>query len=184
MTVPSDDAKYRSLFEENYALMRDYCLRRLSTDDTNDALADIFLVAWRKFASIPAGDDARLWLYGVARNVVANQQRSGARRSRLQSRLKQLADRTLEPGTETQVIRRSQDEELLRAVGRMNPEEQELLRLKMWEELGHAEIGIVFGISAHAVDMRLSRATKKLAKLVRQPTARVNPRPITEGGER
>ena len=184
MTVPSADARYRTLFEEYYPLMRNYCLRRLSVDDTNDALAEIFLVVWRKIDAVPPGEEARLWLYSVARNVVANQRRSRVRRSRLQARMEEFIDRSPEPGVEAVVVRRSQDAELIAALERLKHDDQELLRLKIWDELSHTEIGAVFGISAHAVDMRVRRATKKLARLLHSINPRGNPRPIVKGGER
>lgn len=65
--TPSANARFRNLYEEYYDAMRDYCLRRLPSDDTNDALAEIFMVVWRRLNSVPDGDQARLWLFGVAR---------------------------------------------------------------------------------------------------------------------
>lgn len=33
------------------------------------------MVAWRRLAEVPDGDESLLWLYGVARNVVRNHRR-------------------------------------------------------------------------------------------------------------
>jgi DNA-directed RNA polymerase specialized sigma24 family protein len=38
-------------------------------------VAETFAIAWRRVDAIPAGDQARLWLYGVARNVLAEHRR-------------------------------------------------------------------------------------------------------------
>jgi RNA polymerase sigma-70 factor (ECF subfamily) len=44
-------------------------LRRTdNADDAADVIAETFLTAWRRLDEIPAGDQARLWLYGVARH--------------------------------------------------------------------------------------------------------------------
>jgi RNA polymerase sigma-70 factor (ECF subfamily) len=181
--VPSSDVRFRSLYEKNYADVRAFCLRRLATDEANDAAAEIFIIAWRKLAKVPEGKAGRLWLYGVARNVVAHQHRSRSQAKRLQSKLQQTAERLpYEPVTETVVVRRSQDEAVLTALDRLKSDERELVRLKMWEELTHAEIGEVFGISAHAVDMRVQRVGKKLAKLLELKRI-VRPHPITKAGE-
>jgi RNA polymerase sigma factor (sigma-70 family) len=80
------------------------------------------------------------------------------------------------------VVQRSDDRAVHSALNRMKREERELIRLKMWEALTHAEIGSVFGISAHAVDMRLQRAGKKLARML-SAMSDVRPHPIREGGE-
>jgi DNA-directed RNA polymerase specialized sigma24 family protein len=59
-----------------------YCTWRAgSANDAQDAAAEVFLPAWRRLEALPAGDAARVWLYGTARRVIANQRRS-ARRSR------------------------------------------------------------------------------------------------------
>src|SRR2546426_1943597 len=41
------------------------------------------LVAWRRIGDVPTDGTARLWLYGVARRVLANHHRSSGRRERL-----------------------------------------------------------------------------------------------------
>ena len=88
--------------------------------------------------------------------------------------------------TETVVVRRSEDARLLKAIGTLRPSDQELVRLKAWEELSHADIGEILGVSSHAVDMRLNRALKKVGKVMR-PAKRMmlnSPRPVEEVGER
>ena len=182
-TVPSSDARFRKLYEEHYADIRSYCLRRLPVEAANDAAAEIFIVAWRKLDKVPEGAAARLWLFGVARNVVAHQHRSRSQVKRLRSKLAQTADRNVNAApAESIVVRRSEDQAVLEAVDRMKSDDRELIRLKMWEELSHAEIGEVFGISAHAVDMRLQRAGKKLARMLSAKKG-VRPQANPEGGE-
>ena len=66
-----------------------YVLRRVErAEDAGDVVAETFLVAWRRMDKVPAGDEARLWLYGVARRQLANQRRGELRRSRLADRLR------------------------------------------------------------------------------------------------
>ena len=174
------------MYEENYDALRDYCLRRLPTDDASDALADTFLVAWRRLDDVPAGGQARLWLFGVARRVVSTMQRGNRRRFRLTAKSMAQADTgAVTIDTETVVVRRSEDARLLEAIGTLRPSDQELIRLKAWEELSHSDIGEVLGISSHAVDMRLNRALKKVGKVMRPSTLKMldSPRPVEEGGE-
>lgn len=171
------------LYEEHYADIRAYCLRRLSVEAANDAAAEIFVVAWRKLDSAPDGLSARLWLFGVARNVVAHHHRSHFQAKRLQTKLERTAPRAVERTTpETVVVRRSQDQAVLDALDRLRPDDRELVRLKVWEELSHAEIGEVLGISPHAVDMRMHRAGKRLARLL-SATPGIRPHAIPKGGE-
>jgi len=174
------------MYEENYDAMRDYCLRRLPSDDANDALAETFLVAWRRLDDVPTGEQARLWLFGVARRVVSTTQRGNRRRFRLTAKSMAQADTgAVTIDTETVVVRRSEDARLLQAIGTLRPSDQELIRLKAWEELSHSDIGEVLGISSHAVDMRLNRALKKVGKVMRPSKLKMldSPRPVEEGGE-
>src|SRR5215472_12223538 len=65
--------RFEALYTANHAPILGFALRRTaSPDDAADILAETFLTAWRRLDELPAGDDARLWLYGVARRVLAN----------------------------------------------------------------------------------------------------------------
>ena len=181
---PSQDARLNELVATHRNAITGYCYRRLHRDDVNDAVADVFLIAWRKINQAPAGDEALLWLYGVARNVVHNHNRSARRRRRLAAKMASLAPSTI-PDPEVQVVRRDEDQRLLTAVDRLKPTEQELLRLRAWEELSLAEIGEVVGLSTRAVESRLARIRKRLAVLLEQEERRhiaQTPRLVEKGG--
>ncbi len=69
---------------------RDYCRRRLASDLVDDAVAETFLTAWRRLADVPVGEQALVWLYGVAYRMIGHQWRSTARRRRLETRLRSV----------------------------------------------------------------------------------------------
>ena len=77
--------RFEEMFTEHYAAVRGYALRRTSADAAQDAVAETFLVAWRRLDDVPP--DALPWLFGVARRVLANQRRSAARSEALEERL-------------------------------------------------------------------------------------------------
>src|SRR5580692_1766293 len=62
--------------------------RTENPDDAADVIAETFLTAWRRLDAVPPGDEARLWLYGVARRVLANYRRGERRRAVLADRLR------------------------------------------------------------------------------------------------
>ena len=157
------EALFERLFADNHEAIRRYCRRRLPGDAAEDAAADVFVVAWRRISDVPTGDDALLWLYGVARNVVARSRRGDRRRDRLSAKVRSLGEAPEEPA-ETVVIRNEDERLLLEALWRLRPDDQEVLRLKAWEDLSHSEIATVLGISVSAVDARASRAMKRLAR--------------------
>ena len=148
-------------------------------------MADVFLVAWRRIDNAPEGDDARLWLYGIARNVVKNVDRSIRRRSRLRGRLGGLAANA-DPTPEAVVIRRAEDEEVLRKLEDLRPIDREVLRLSVWEQLGNNEIATVLDIEPHAVTMRLRRARSRMARSLGievPPPSSFRPQPANKRGE-
>jgi RNA polymerase sigma-70 factor (ECF subfamily) len=156
------DERFRQLYESQLDDLKVYCLRRLGRDEAEDALAEIFAVAWRKLEKVPAGNEARLWLYGVARNVVRNSMRSARRRARLGNRVSGISDPP-RPGPAETTITRSEHADVLVALSKLRPGDQELLRLHAWEELSRSEIASVFDISISAVDMRLHRAIARMS---------------------
>jgi RNA polymerase sigma-70 factor (ECF subfamily) len=79
-------------------------------------------------------------------------------------------------------VRRAEDARVIRAMGALKEDDREVLRLKLWEELSHADIRAILGVSAHAVDMRVRRATKRLGKRL-GPSSTLQRRAIAEGGE-
>jgi RNA polymerase sigma-70 factor (ECF subfamily) len=179
--VPSEapEAEFRALFDQHYRDIAAYFARRLGFDEALDAADDVFVVAWRRLDNIPTGSEARRWLFGVARNVLGNRRRSRFRAGRLLARLRGLGRDPGDPGPEPQLIRREQDQEVLDALATLSPAEQELLRLAVWEELSHREIGEILGCSRKAVDTRVYRAMHHLARAV-DPSGHVRGRRAAE----
>ncbi len=180
--IPSTDETFSSLFAAHHQELHAYCLRRLPVDDANDAAAEIFLTAWRRLKEIPSGDEARLWLYGVARNVVRNWTRSGRRRLRLVAKVGSLAPPRPE-APDIRVIRSEEHQEVIDAIANLRDSDQEVVRLKIWEGLSNAEVGVILDITDRAVEARYTRSIKKLHKLLAAPTATTTSSPFSSDRE-
>jgi RNA polymerase sigma-70 factor (ECF subfamily) len=84
----NDSERFKALYVAHSREVFAYALRRLRNPDTAaDVMAEVFTVAWRKLNAVPNDDSAKLWLFGVARNVVRNQERGIRRRTNLAARL-------------------------------------------------------------------------------------------------
>jgi RNA polymerase sigma-70 factor (ECF subfamily) len=117
--------------------------------------ARTFLVAWRRLDEVPDGEEARLWLYGVARRALANQRRGDQRRTALAERLRtELATAPAAYESESRLG------EIVDARASLTEGERELLRLEGWEALDVGQIATVLGISHNAVRIRLHRSTR------------------------
>ncbi len=152
--------RFRVVYDATYDGIVAYCRRRAPAPMVEDAVAETFMVAWRRLDAIPPGDEARLWLYGVARRVLANQRRGDVRRQRLTVRARGDAARRLIPADADAGAERL--EAVQGALERLNEDDQELVRLVAWEQLTNAEVATVLGCSTNAVAVRLHRARRRL----------------------
>ena len=155
----TDEERFAHLYGEHGRDVLAYALRRTpGPEDAADVVAETFLIAWRRLSDVPAGAEARLWLYGVARRTLANQRRGERRRLRLGERLRgDLKDMAV-PG----LTASDTGSPLLVGLSRLDEEDRELLLLVGWEELAPAEAARVVGASAVAVRSRLHRARRRL----------------------
>ena len=155
--------RFTELYREQGRAILEYALRRATDpEDAADVVAETFLVAWRRLGEVPIGDGARLWLYGVARLVLANSARAERRRTRLGQRLAEALRTELTAQPEP----RGQAAEVLRAIGGLGEEDRELILLVSWEELGPGEAARVLGISSPAARSRLHRARCRLKTIL------------------
>lgn len=154
---------FRRLYGEHFDAVLGFALRRVDRpEDAADVTADTFLVAWRRHGHVPAGDEARPWLYAVARRVLANHRRGDGRRSALGDRLRrQLA--VVVPDLSDEVCHRA---DVVAAMERLSGRDQEVLQLHLWEGLEPREIAEVLGLTTVVVRPRLSRARTRLRALL------------------
>ena len=176
-----DDALFRELYRGCYRPIRDYCRRRLPHDVVDDAVAEVFLTAWRRLGDVPDGDAALLWLYGVAYRVIGHERRSTARRRRLDARMQSAvcgpasaADERAVEGDECRTV--------LGAVAGLNETDAEVLLLVAWERLSVGDIAAVLQIAPNAVAQRLHRARRNLGREYRRLQARSISTPISPTG--
>lgn len=153
--------RFRAIYVSNYARVLGYALRRTeSPDDAADVVAETFLAAWRRLEDVPPGEETRLWLYGVARRVLANQRRGSVRRTRLGERLRRelTVRQTNAAATEDEQLGRFQA-----VFDSLRPRDQEVLALVAWEGLRTEELAKVLGCSSNAAKILLHRARKRFA---------------------
>lgn len=130
--ISGRDVPFERLYVAHHRAVLAYCARRVSRWDAWDAAAEVFVVAWRRIDDVPAADDARAWLIGVAFRVLANQRRSAGRRARLLERASR--DRAWAPMPDEQLLRNEEDREVIDAVSRLSRTDQEIILLNLWEE--------------------------------------------------
>ena len=147
--------RFDALYQSYSADIVAYCKWRAgSVSDAQDAVAEVFLTAWRRLDDVPAGDAARVWLYATARRMLANQRRSSRRRAALAERLAVAAPAQQQSSD-------SEEHIVHKALGRLGSLDREVLLLSEWEGLSPAEIASVLRCPKVTARGRLHRARRR-----------------------
>ena len=150
-------AKFEALWDAHYEAVVAYAARRIGVDGAQDVAEETFLTAWRRREHDVAND--RAWLLGVARKTIATRQRSAKRLTAVEQELG--------------VLQRSHDDPVdvgvplvLDALGRLSPKDREALILVYWDGLSQTEGASVAGVPKPLFATRLSRARRRLRRLM------------------
>lgn len=171
MAEDERERRFRMLYRQHYPMLLAYALRR-SPDpaDAHDAVADTFLVLWRRYADAPVNDEeVLLWLYGIARRVLNNRHRTRQRQERVAQRFAELL--TEGPDLEEIAAHRRDARRLLNALLALSEQDRELLMLATWERLPTSDLAAVLACSENAAAIRLHRARKRLTEVYEKENA-------------
>lgn len=156
------EAAFRVAYDEHLPEIWRFVRRRTDgAEDADDVTADVFAVAWRRRHELPPGDESRMWLYGVARRVLANQQRSARRRQRLHLRVADAATTTLDRSPDP--ADGPDGDALWHALSTLHDDDRELLLLRSWDGLAVTDLAALLGCTPNAASLRLHKARQRLA---------------------
>lgn len=160
--------RFEEVYRATYEQILGYVSRRCpSPEDAADVVAETYTVAWRRVTEIPPGDQARLWLYGVARRTLANHARGERRRALHLAQLRAQTDRLFAAHAEGDTGSRGVRE----AFEQLSDDDREVLSLAHWEGLDPGGIAAVLGCSRNAVRIRMHRARKRFARALEDASA-------------
>jgi RNA polymerase sigma factor (sigma-70 family) len=155
-----DDEQFTQLYAETSQDLLAFLLRRCSTpDEAADCLAETYRIAWEKRNRIPGGDEARPWLFGIARNV-SRRERVSQERAAATSRELALAAEKSNP------ITSPEDSAIATALSELSPLDQEIIMMLSWDGLAPREVASILGLSPNAVRIRAHRARTRLRVLL------------------
>lgn len=169
-----EERRFTNLMVEVGPSLLAYFERRVGPDGA-DLLAETMTTAWKRRRSLPAeAEPARMWLFGVARNLLRNAHRTGIRRQHLADSLRSHAEHTT-ANDPTEAI------EMRDLIDRLEPDLAEVVTLVHWEGLALTEIGQLLGIPASTVRGRYQRARQALRAQLARPasTAAARSRPAS-----
>lgn len=133
-----------------------YLLRRLSADDAADAFGDVMVAAWKRADSLPDdAEEARMWMFGIARNTLMHAKRGNTRRSRLADRLREETSLRIAPPADEGI-------EVRNAIEQLEDDLSELVRLVHWEGFSLTQAATLLQLPASTVRSRYQRAKQEL----------------------
>jgi RNA polymerase sigma factor (sigma-70 family) len=171
------DALYRRYADPVYR----FCLRRTGDADlAEDALAIVFLEAWRRRGDIDLiSRPVEPWLYGVARNVLRNQRRASRRRDATLRSLGHVRPPVAFDEVGERVERQQTMDALLRSLHALPPAQQAVVGLCVLEDRSYEAAAGALHIPIGTVRSRLSRARLHLSLAVRAAEGDPVPHPTT-----
>ncbi|WP_165399978.1 RNA polymerase sigma factor [Xylanimonas ulmi] len=156
--APAPD--FGAVFRAHYPGVLAYLRRRVPPSDAEDLAAEVFAIAWDRWDAVP--HEVRPWLFGVARNVAAGHARATGRRQRLELRAQRERDLPDDGGHGLATV----SLDLRLAWSRLSDADREAIALVAWDGLTGAEAAAVLGCTRAAFSVRLSRARRRLSRLL------------------
>jgi RNA polymerase sigma factor (sigma-70 family) len=172
--VVDPETRFVALYNDNYRRVLAYCLTRTEPHTAEDVASEVFLIAWRRLADVPARELP--WLLGVARKLLFKQRDGDHRQTALADRIAALTTANDRAAWDVayHVIAR---ESALAALATLSPRDLEVLALVTWHDLSPKDAAKVLGCTAAAFFVRLHRARRRLAAaLDAAPTAHATSR--------
>lgn len=172
LAAQRDPARFDALYRRYLARVYSYAYYELGDHHAaEDATEATFVAALTNLSRFqerarPAdGEGAstfRVWLFQIARNVVAERRRQAFRRP--EAPLEAAAGVADAIDLEADVTRRDQARAALGAIGRLRGDRRQALVLRFVDEMSTAEIAGILGRSEGAVRVLIHRALRSVAR--------------------
>jgi RNA polymerase sigma-70 factor, ECF subfamily len=162
-----DMVAFGELFDRYYDVVFRYVMFRTG-DRTlaEDITQETFVRALRRISSVSyQGRDIGAWFITIARNLIFDHVKSS--RYRLEQTTSEIIE--LSPATggpEQQVLDGATNDELLRCIRKLNPDQQECIQLRFLQGLSVAETAQIMDRNEGAVKALQHRAVRRLAQLL------------------
>lgn len=180
----ADRAVVGRLYSDHAAALFAYLARRVGRTLAEDLVAETFRVAIESSPTFDADRGThRMWLFGIATNLVRRHWRTEQRRllalERAAGQHRSIVD-PLIARLESTAARVDAEREallVLHVVAELPPQDRDLLILSGWEHLNSSEIGRVLGIPAPTVRSRLRRLRADVQSSVQAAARAASPSP-------
>jgi len=160
--------EFDALYAAHHQTLYAYFLGRTGNAElAQDLLQDVFVRVWRNMLNLVAlpAERQRSWLFAVARNLVIDEFRASATRTRTGEALASLAENT-SPSADTSVVERDLLYALDTAIQHLPADLRTVLALQVVGERSSTEIGELLGKPPGTVRYQLAEARRRLRREV------------------
>lgn len=161
-----DTASGEALFERYYDVVERFFLNKVS-GGAQDLVQETFIRCVESRERIRDNDQFRLYLFGIAYNVLSAHLRERYRGDRAID-LGEVSVCDLAPGPGSLVARRREHRLLIEALRNIPVNEQVILELHYWEQLTTNQMADVLGIPIGTARGRLQRARTRLEEVMQR----------------
>lgn len=151
-------ARLTYLWVEHGPALHRYLRRMGASDAADDLVSEVFTVAWRRLKDVPEADEARLWLFTVARNAYLTHFRGERRRYALAEKVASIPAECSESAEQIALERVA----LKGAWYRLSDSDREVIALIAWEGLTNEQAARLLGCRTATLAVRLARARRRL----------------------
>jgi len=163
-------------FGELYELYADtiyrYFFYRVRVDtEAQDLTAQVFLNAWKAIGRYRQEEVPFLvWLYAISRNLLINHHRSNRHQNGMATLGEGIAEQVEDENEGANpikvLLRRAENEDLVKAFEKLNEEQQQVIYLRFVENWSHAEVARQMKKSEGAIRAIQFRALESLRRLL------------------
>jgi RNA polymerase sigma-70 factor (ECF subfamily) len=168
MAQAGDMRAFGELFDRYFDMVFRFALVRMNGDraQAEDIAQETFVRALRRIGSVTyQGRDIGAWFVTIARNLIFDHVKSS--RYRLEHATDEIVEHSpATHGPEQQVLDGATNSELLRCIGKLNPDQQECITLRFLQGLSVAETAALMDRNEGAVKALQHRAVRRLAQLL------------------
>ncbi|UZR97289.1 RNA polymerase sigma factor [Chondrinema litorale] len=162
------EKKFAEIYNQHYDSLYVFLLRKTSDKRLTEELAyEAFLKLWNKLQENCEIENTKAYLLGIAKNLLYDYYLKKNRFTSHHVFLDQLPDRQSNNLTpEEQTLNDELKQHLDRAIDNLSPQSALIFKMVRVNGLKYKEVAEQLGISVSSVDTQLSRAIKKLRKIL------------------
>jgi RNA polymerase sigma factor (sigma-70 family) len=148
--------RYEQLaFRVAYLMLRDAA-------EAEDAAQEAFVRAYRALGRFRPDEPFRPWLLRIVANQAISGRRAAERRGAVAARYEREAPVAPLPSPESEVLGHERRDAVLRGLAQLSADDQRVLHLRYFLDLGEAEVADALGCARGTVKSRLHRALGRL----------------------